>query len=79
LWAVPLLIGAAGAALGALGAWRSGGAASTRAVIGSATAAALLAFIAVVLIFDLSWSQLWPLFVIIPGLIVIGARLTSPR
>jgi hypothetical protein len=38
-------------------------------VVGSATTAAVLAFISAMLLFDLPWSILWPMFLIIPGLV----------
>jgi hypothetical protein len=75
-WALPLLIAAAGGAFAALRMWRSGSA-STAGAIYTASAAALVAFIAVVLLFDLSWHQLWPLFLVIPGIAAVLARRTN--
>jgi hypothetical protein len=76
-WAIPLFIAAAGAAATAVGLARSSGSAATGGVVTAAGAAALLAFIGVVLLFDLNWRQLWPLFLIIPGTVVILGRRTN--
>jgi hypothetical protein len=68
-WALLILVPALGGVATAARLYRHAGQTATPAVMGSATGAAILAFIAVMLLFDLSWSLLWPMFLIIPGVV----------
>lgn len=69
-----MVIPGAGAAATATSLYRAAGSRATTAVLGTATGAATLAFIAVMLLLDLDWGLLRPMFLIIPGLVtLIGA------
>ena len=68
-WALLILVPALGAAATAVALYRHAGDQATAAVVGAATSAAILAFISAMLVFDFSWSLLWPMFLIIPGLV----------
>jgi hypothetical protein len=68
-WALLILVPALGAATTAVALYRHAGDEASPAVVGSATTAAVLAFISAMLLFDLPWSILWPMFLIIPGLV----------
>jgi hypothetical protein len=68
-WAVLILVPALCAATTSVALYRHAGDQASPAVVGSATTAAVLAFISAMLLFDLSWSVLWPMFLIIPGLV----------
>jgi hypothetical protein len=81
VWALPLFIAAAGAGLFAVRLALSNDTTGRGSVVGAATAAALLAFMGVVLLLGLNWRDLWPMFVIIPGVGLVAGRLSqvSPR
>ena len=68
-WALLILVPAFGATSTAVALYRHAGDQATSAVVGAATTAAVLAFISAMLAFDFSWSLLWPMFLIIPGLV----------
>jgi hypothetical protein len=71
VWGVLCYLAAAGVAATAVARYRAAGAHLSSADISAAGGALLLAFVATMLTFDLSWSLLWPMLLIIPGAMAV--------
>lgn len=76
-WALLILLPGLGAGTTAMMLYRRAGDRATSAVVYSATTAAALSFISTMLVFELSWSLLWPMFLIIPGLVALFSCLQA--
>ncbi len=70
-WALFILIPALGSAVTAWNSYRAAGNRLVPAARGALTGALILTTVAVILYFNLNWGALWPVFLIIIGLVAL--------
>jgi hypothetical protein len=73
-WALFIMIPAAGCAAAAWRSFEGAGYRYIQPMSGPLTGFVVLTFIAVMIFFSLSWSLLWPIFIIIAGLAALFGR-----